>query len=532
MGLGNSSTVVSPTDQRLDKYSERAVKALSRALGPGDHGIGEVNSRAGRMYKFSLPGDQRAGQGRMLVSPGGQVKIWHQTLQRPWLQAPGLTPIEIGGADKGRGPAPGYAIALKEFEQSEPGIFATARQKPVDIQRSARALNVMRPQLSDQETHDLALKSLAAHGWVAQRSSGGISYLHDGHGSSAAGRMAVNDGLAVCWTHHGGVPNLGEPWRPGQPTSNGLPTMIATGRDLAGIKLDVVTPAVSLSRAPQMTEQQKLEAIQAKWAQITEHMTDCPPSHRHLNKGAKTIRHSLPAEGLGVVGKGYYEGSIAMPMLRELSDQNPGKLEVVGVQMLTPTVQDQTDKTFLSGSSTAGAVFAPWPLPPVRDGKYDLAVWVESRDKSKPIVLCEGVATALAIHHSGAGHAVICYSSSNLPAVAKYFAEREFDQVHGVVIAADNDIGLHEKEPLRGKLKSEGIPKAIEAARACDGDVAYLGKSYGVGIDARDIYTSEGPSAVRSYIERAGKPDDVEARFNRTIAEDRAKLFRAQDIER
>lgn len=532
MALGSSSVPVSPTDKRLEINGERAIKALSRALGPGSHDIVPVQSRAGQMYSFSLPGDQRQKQGRMLVSAGGEVKIWHQSLSRPWLNHSAFRGIEVGGADKGRGPTPGYSIPLKEFEQIEQGLLGQVRAQPKQITRPSQVTDRMRLQISDQETHDLALKSLAAQGWVAHRSTGGITYLHDGHGSSAAGRMAVNDGLAVCWTHHGGVPNLGEPWRPGQPTSNGLPTMIATGRDLAGIKLNVSAPSVSLSRAPQMTEQQKLEAIQTKWAQITEHMTDCPPSHRHLNKGAKTIRHSLPAEGLGVVGKGYYEGSIAMPMLRELSDQNPGKLEVVGIQVLTPTVQDQTDKTFLSGSSTAGAVFAPWPLPPVRDGKYDLAVWVESRDKSKPIVLCEGVATALAIHHSGAGHAVICYSSSNLPAVAKYFAEREFDQVHGVVIAADNDIGLHEKEPLRGKLKSEGIPKAIEAARACDGDVAYLGKSYGVGIDARDIYTSTGSAAVRSYIERAGKPDDVEARFNRTIAEDRAKLFRAQDIER
>jgi hypothetical protein len=491
MGLGSSSVPVSPTDQRLDRYSERAVKALERALGSGDHDIGEVNSRAGRMYKFTLPGDQRPGQGRMLVSPGGEVKIWHQTLLRPWLNSPAFRSIEVGGSDKGRGPTPGYAIQLKEFEQIEQGLLGQVRAQPKQIARPTQATDRMRPQLSDREVHDLAVRSLTTHGWTPQRSSGGITYLLDGRGSSAAGRLVVSDGLAICWTHHGDVPALGEPWRPGQPTANGLPTMIATGRDLAGIRLDVQAPAVELSRSAQLSEAQKLEAIQSVWSRLIEHSQACPADHRHLTKGAVTADKALPPDGLVVIPEGKLEGAIAMPMLREADA--PGRLQVVGVQaLLTTPAAEGNDKQLLSGSSIGGS-FTPWPLPPQSDGKYDLQAWVESRDKTKPIVLCEGVATALAVHHSGAGHAVICYSSSNLPAVARYFSDREFDALHGIVVAADNDVGIQRD----GRMKSTGVLKAIEAARACDGEVAFLGRSGAVGADARDLYVTDGPEAVR-----------------------------------
>ena len=139
-----------------------------------------------------------------------------------------------------------------------------------------------------------------------------------------------------------------------------------------------------------------------------------------------------------------------------------------------------------------------------------------------PIVLCAGVATALAVHHSGVGHAIACFSSNNLPLVAKYLSDRELDAVHGVVVAADNDIGLTHDS----RIKNQVVSKAIEAARVCDGAVAFMGGSRPVGHDARDLYANRdpdaGPDAVRRYIATAQKPDLVQERFVRAVEAQRS----------
>lgn len=517
MALGTQNAPTSPTDKRLAQYSDRAIKALQAALGHGQHEIARVQSRAGQMYRFTLPGDQRGGQGRLLVTPNGEVKIWHQTMLRPWVAHPACAPIEIGG-DRGRGPLPGYAIALKDFESLPADLLATARQRPLDAERHAQAANHLRRQFSDDEVHALALHSLAGQGWDARRSSGGVTYLQDGQGSSAAGRLVVHEGVAMCWSFRGEI-QLDSPWRLGRPIKGGLACMYATGRDLAGIGLSVMPPVVQRSQSQQSSEHEKIASIQAAWARILERALPCPAQHRHLVKGAANPDKALPAEGLVVVvSEGKFDGAVAVPMLRETD--KPGQLQVVGVQALLPASGvEGNDKQLLVNSSISGS-FTPWPLPPMRDGKFDLQAWVDARDKTKPIVLCEGVATALAVHHSGAGHAVICYSSSNLPLVAKYFSAREFDAVHGIVVAADNDIGLKRD----GSLKSTAVAKALEAARECGGEVAFLGRSAAVGADARDLFVSGGAPAVQSYIDRAAKPDEVAQRFERVVQERRSAL--------
>lgn len=523
MPLGsNRNSAASPADTRL---SERATKALQSALGSGNrnHDIAPVKSRVGAMHRFTLPGDEQAGLGRMLATPAGEIKLWHQGLQRPWLSDPAFAPVEIGG-DSGRGPTPGYRIGLKDFEALPPGALAKVRERP--IQRPAQAAHRLRPQLDDEQVHALALQSLAAQGWDAQRSSGGITYLQDGEGKSAAGRLAVRDGVATCWSHRGEMA-LGDPWRQGRPISGGTPCLFATGRDLAGLGLSVAAPVIQHTQSQQIDESKKIASIQATWARIIEHAAPCPPEHRHLAKGVLAPAKALPAEGLSVIAEGRLQGAIAVPMLRE-ADGVPGKLHIVGVQaLLTQVGTEGNDKQLLAGSSLVGS-FTPWPLPAVREGRYDLQEWVEGRDKSKPIVLCEGVATALAIHHSGAGHPVICYSSSNLPSIAKYFAQHGLDETHGIVVAADNDIGLKRD----GSLKSTAVAKAIEAARECGGEVAFLGKSAPVDHDARDLFAAGGAAAVRGYIERAGKPDEVERRFERVIQDRREAIRKDAEVER
>jgi len=506
---------------KLNEYTERAVHALRSALGDSENTIAAVASKSGApMFSFSLPGDRVGGCGRMMIKRDGGILVWHRTMLRPWLPAP-FEQREIGGTN-GRGPTPAHQISLEKFESLEPDCFARVRQAP-----QANLSRQSTPQISDADLRDLATRSLAGYGWEAKYESGGIVYLNDGQGSSAAGRLVASGNIAKVWSHRGDI-QLGSPWREGGPNKDGTPCHFATARDLAGLGLQTGVPAVLLARSsqPSLSDAAKIEAVQATWKQMQEHLQPCPENHRHLTKGSISSDRALPPDGLLVADGGRHEGAIAVPMLRDAGES--GQLQVIGVQvLLTSSLKEGNDKMLLANSTGTGA-FLPWPVPPAGDdGRFDLKRWIEDRDKSKPIVLCEGLATALAIHHSGAGHAIACFSSNNLPLVAKYLSDRELDAVHGIVVAADNDIGLTRE----GKIQSQGVPKAVEAARVCGGEVAFMGRSRPVGHDARDLYAGEGPDGVRRYIGTAQKPDLVQERFARVI-EARQMARAAADIER
>jgi len=499
------------TQAKYDECKARAVHALGVALGAASDTIRDIPAKAA-MFEFSLPGDRVSGGGRMMVKPDGEVLIWHRMMAKPWLSSP-FERREIGGLN-GRGPIPGFRIGLEQFEGLEPNRFASVRGK--SDEQGVSAAQKSRTEIGDDQVRSLAIQSLAAFGWTAAKESNGITYLNDGEGRSLAGRLTVNKGIASFWSHRGGEAQVGAPWREGRDLKSGVPTVFATARDLAGLGLQIdPTPApADRPHSVPVSDDRKIAAIQATWARMQANCTSCPPDHRHLMKGVANAGHALPAEGLQVLKDGKYKGAIVIPMLREAHESAPGQLHTVGVQtLLTSSMQEGNDKMLLANSSMSGS-FTPWPLPQQgNDGRYDLEHWVNGMDKTKPIVLCEGVATGLAIHHSGAGHAVICYSAANLKTVARYFSDREFDSVHGIVVAADNDIGLKRS----GGLKSDGVLKSIEAARECGGEVSFMGRSRPSGHDARALYVSDGADAVRRYIATAQKPEDVQRRFENVI---------------
>jgi sulfopyruvate decarboxylase TPP-binding subunit len=106
-----------------------------------------------------------------------------------------------------------------------------------------------------------------------------------------------------------------------------------------------------------------------------------------------------------------------------------------------------TDKIMAKGSHTVGA-FVPFPgldsLMRVltSDALAPIQAWLAVTDKKKSLVICEGVATGLAIQQSGAGNTLCALSSNNVMAVAKWVKEAGLSDVFpGVVIATDHDIG-------------------------------------------------------------------------------------------
>jgi len=188
------------------------------------------------------------------------------------------------------------------------------------------------------------------------------------------------------------------------------------------------------------------------------------------------------------------------------------KVELCGVQHLMPKDTFNTDKLMAKGSRTVGA-FVPFPAPDSlmktigSDGLTSIQAWLAVADTTKPLVICEGVATGLAIEQSGAGNAFCALSSNNVTAVAKWVKHAGLSELFpGVVIATDHDIG----RDATGRLKSNAIPRALEAAKITGFVLVIPPASSPVGADARDLLGQGGPRAVRDFVASASPAADME----------------------
>jgi phage/plasmid primase-like uncharacterized protein len=140
------------------------------------------------------------------------------------------------------------------------------------------------------------------------------------------------------------------------------------------------------------------------------------------------------------------------------------------------------------------------------DSLAPLQAWLAVADKNKPLVICEGVATGLAIQQSCAGSTLCALSSNNVMGVAKWVKKTGLsDLFPSVVIATDHDIG----RDAAGRLKSNAIPRALEAAKDTGFVLAVAAASCPAGADARDLLGQGGPQAVRDYIASAAPAADV-----------------------
>jgi len=213
----------------------------------------------------------------------------------------------------------------------------------------------------------------------------------------------------------------------------------------------------------------------------------------------------------------------------------PDTLELCGAQHLMPKVAFNTDKIMAKGSHTVGA-FVPFPGPDslikalARDALAPIQAWLAVADKSKSLVICEGVATGLAIQQSGAGNTLCALSSNNVMAVAKWVKQTGMsDLFSGVVIATDHDIGRTEA----GRLKSNAIPRALEAAKLTGFALAVPPANSQVGADARDLLGQGGPQAVRDFIASAVSAADVEkARVDIFLPVKESQLAAEPEFER
>lgn len=508
MAIGNKTSRAPTVDP---EYAEKIIERLT-----GSAKVEVARTKFGHaMLKYSLEGDRIQMLGRAILTRDDKLIVWHVGLPSGLKLKEPFVEHEIGGAGRGAGPLRGHEIRLDDAIKLMDRGFVLKRP----------ALEFPQPRLasrSDSEIEAAALANLQhEYGWQFHgKTTGGIILANDGSGSSPACRVLVKDGIARAWSFRGDL-QLGAPWREGRDLATGEKSYWAPGHaffarePLLNPRPLELVPAVVVKPGPTPDQ------IKDKVLKMLKSLEPADPGHHHLIKGGG---QALPADGFRQFKEGVYAGSILVPMLRP---RDAHRLEVCGAQLLLPVKNELgTDKMMLRGSRLDGAMvlFPPQPIHYIDTVQFrDWMTEISRGDgNAKPIVLCEGVMTAAAVHASGAGHAICCFSSGNLANVGRWLHEHGYDQLHGIVIAADNDIGVTRD----GKIKSPTIPKLVALAKEIDAEIAFPGKSFPVGTDARDLWREGGAAAVQRYIERAAKPEEVERRFLATVQS------RGVDVER
>lgn len=445
------------------------------------------------IYKFALPGEARE-DGRLTVGRHG-ARVWHVSakagldLGDPWKSA---APIRFGSRQ-----IPSATAIPNDL---------TPNENP--LRRKATEIAVARPTYSDKEISEAVGAILRGCGWEQQYQKADLEYWNDGTGSTAACRVHVGNGIASVWSHRSDV-DLPPPFRPGRDTRDGHSTMYVTGRDLAleSSGKAIIAPPPRRA-APASLNAETLALVRESWdAGIAP-----PADHPQLIKAGAQLEPSSLRKfpDNKQTRERHCSNDLIVPLFRPSGDRL--SLELVGGQRLMARPWQGNDKLLLPGTSSAGALIPIPPEPIMKSGR--LLDWMGSLGRHRvdglPLVICEGVATGLAIHQSGAGNAICAVSSSNLPAVARWVKESGLADYFpaGVVIAADLDTSRDEA----GRLKSNAISKAIEAAELVGGRVALAGICHKPGTDARDLLGEGGVQAVRDYIAEAVDPAAIKCR--------------------
>jgi hypothetical protein len=455
-----------------------------------DCGATEVKEVRPHLWQFRLPGDNIPA-GRATTTRDGQARIWHRGAREGMALSDRWQPAAAVDLAPDRS-VPSYVARLADLEAGE----KIAKQPPQPQKYLA----------SDAEVEAAALEVLEGQGWKQQGRDRGIIYLNDGNGSTPACRLAVKDGLASVWSFRGDV-DLPAPWRPGRSLQTGEKTMFATARDL-GVAVSLA-PAENRPVLPPTPVRQPVDkALAAQVVDWWQRGEAVPENHRHLTKSGARLRgddlRKMPPDSK-------HAGDLVVPMFRPM-DPASAALEVSGGQRLCAGTQMGTDKMLLPGSRMAES-FVPIPFSPLLDGgEASIDKWIQSLDggkalKDRPLVVCEGVATALAIYESGAGYPIAAISSGNAKNIAKWLSENGHTaNFPDFIIAGDYDVGLK-----NGKPASQAIKKTIEAATETGAKVSLPPPGSPVGTDARDLY-AQGPEAVCDYVSMACAPSEASKR--------------------
>ena len=251
-----------------------------------------------------------------------------------------------------------------------------------------------------------------------------------------------------------------------------------------------------LARDPTPEELARIEAVREAWRveQTERHRHAVTESVEIWNRardgnGFPYLKEpDLPAYGLRQSG-----GRLCVPMM---AVGNDGDAAWVGMQRIGWAEAGQSaGKRFVTGTPTKGA-FAVIPI--VGSDEESPLIAFDNAKTAKQVVLCEGIGTALAIHHATGFSVIAAMSAQNLPDVANSLR----NHLQGdVVIYADND---GEKADYKGQTFAAKAAEILgERAR-----IALPIKATGEtpsGYDARDQLRDGGVREITRTVTEAVK---------------------------
>lgn len=129
---------------------------------------------------------------------------------------------------------------------------------------------------------------------------------------------------------------------------------------------------------------------------------------------------------------------------------------------------------------------------------YYYSVYTDN-DRTKPLLICEGVATALSLNQATGLSVLASFSANNLLALAKFVRNKNQDR--DIILAADFD----EPNKYYSDAGGTGIAKARQAAQAIKGKLAVCPLFGGrTKADFNDLYQeADGKERVKAEIEAA-----------------------------
>lgn len=217
----------------------------------------------------------------------------------------------------------------------------------------------------------------------------------------------------------------------------------------------------------------------ARWAQAAQRAKALYAKARPADDDVPYLSHKgvHAADGLRVFGSGGH-ASLVVPV----RDADGG---IISLQFIQP----DGAKRFLSGGKQAGGYF---PIP-ARDG-----------GKDGPLLIAEGIATALSLHEC-TGHTVLtAFNCGNLLPVAKL--ARKLYPSRELVLCADNDLNNKKQD---GSPFNAGKDAAEKAVRAVGGVLALCPSLEGANTDFNDLHTKTSAERVRQEVEAARKAADA-----------------------
>ncbi|MDR0828474.1 MAG: AAA family ATPase [Desulfovibrio sp.] len=224
-----------------------------------------------------------------------------------------------------------------------------------------------------------------------------------------------------------------------------------------------------------LTESRKLRAEE----DARRHAEAAAKAQRIYAAAADCIEHPyLSAKGVGAVPglKIANDGRLIVPLL-----DDAGSIKTLQF------IDDAGAKRFLTGGKKLGCFFA-----------------IGGKEKEKPLLIAEGLSTALSLHECLDLPVLVGGDAGNLLPVAEMarlkYPGRE------IILCADNDVKAGEK--------NTGVEAASDAALAVDGFLA-IPRHEGRRLDFNDLHRLMGADEVRNQVSAYSKPEAVKVPENK-----------------